>query len=176
MSDGENSSDQREEHDNDLERGEGQRRADVLSNVSVDSETWSAQLEKLSRRCRCLAIWAGLQALFLRIVNVIGTLFIIGAGVSVGIISLFQNQTLGYVVASLGFSITGVKSLLSIFSAESRAISLKQISIRLRRIRAEIAVLPAGDEVTLASYATEIDNLAMSIYYSGPVDSASNTG
>ena len=136
---------------------------------------------RMARRAGRLAFFAGLQSRFLRFLKIIFFLYIVTAGLLVGVLSLFLSGQAGSItVASLGFSIAGVKSVVSLLNLEARAVKLKDAQIQLRRLKVELKILRHIDPESEAEegnstlirrkfyeYAGRLDELEAAVFAAG---------
>ncbi|HSW76495.1 MAG TPA: hypothetical protein VLG50_05595 [Candidatus Saccharimonadales bacterium] len=77
--------------------------------------------------------WADFKATLYKIGYIIGSIFITIAGAVIGVLGLMIGSN-HIAVIFLGFSISVVKSLLSLFALEKRSYLLKDASIKLKKL------------------------------------------
>ena len=100
-------------------------------------------------------------------INIISIIFITISGAVVGILALEINKNyVTYLIASiLGFSITVVRTLMSVFGVEKRAVLIKDTANRLRRIARAIKTLQNTQTCSrdflklIENYYAEVDEL-----------------
>lgn len=103
---------------------------------------------------------------------VISSFFMTIAGAVIGVLALqsYGSNTTKYVSSVLGFSVTCIQTLLSTFSIERRAVLLREVSSKLRRICRQIkemkhTELKYKDKMKiLEEYHTEVDELDLNIF------------
>jgi hypothetical protein len=100
---------------------------------------------------------ANYKAFFYKLCHVFSSIFIVIVGSIIGALGASNSnnsniicinntitdtqQPFIYAITIMGFAITAIKSLATLFNIEQRSIMMKQISIRLRRISREIKML-----------------------------------
>lgn len=132
------------------------------------------------------ATGANLKASFCKFCHIFGTIFIIICSSVTGALSAISNNFVNnnhnitsdvqegtdifIVITVLSFSITVIKTLLSIFNVEQRSVILKEISIGLQKIARDIKNLKTlnlpADEIfkRIDAYHTQIDDLNINMF------------
>jgi hypothetical protein len=137
-----------------------------------------------------LANMADVKASLCKGSHILGTIFVTIAGAVIGALSASTTNMLSYyngtniqnnmgildgifyVITVLGFCITVIKTLLSIFNIEQKAMILKEIAINLRKIARNIKSLKTlnapAEEIYLKidHFHTEVDELNVSLFSS----------
>lgn len=137
-----------------------------------------------------LANMADLKASLCKGSHILGSIFVTIAGAVIGALSAsttnilsYYNSTneqnnievldgIFYAITVLGFCITVIKTLLSIFNIEQRSMILKEIAINLRKIARNIKSLKTvnapAEEIYLRidHFHTEVDELNVSLFSS----------
>lgn len=118
-----------------------------------------------------MSLTANRKARILKFFDLLSNIFFIISGAVIGVLTLNGNNPSYLHVASiLGFGITAVKTLMSMFSVEKRSIILKNVSNSLRKISRQIKHLTNSnikqkDKMKkLEEYYTEIDEIDMIIF------------
>jgi hypothetical protein len=128
---------------------------------------------------------ASWKAYFCKSFHIFGTIFIIICSSVTGALSAISNNLMSnynmtsdikqetnifIVITVLSFSITVVKTLLSIFNVEQRGVILKEISVGLQKIARDIKNLKSlnlsADETIkrIDAYHTQIDDLSINMF------------
>lgn len=133
------------------------------------------------------ATGANIKAAFCKFFHIFGTIFIIICSSVTGALSAISNNlimnnynttnnnikegtNIFIVITVLSFSITVIKTLLSIFNVEQRSVILKEISIGLQKIARDIKNLKTlnlpADEICkrIDEYHTQIDDLSINMF------------
>lgn len=127
---------------------------------------------------------ADIKAAICKFLHIFGSIFIIICSCVTGALGAVSNyniknnstmtstedQNIFIVITVLSFSITGAKSLLSMFNIEQRSVVLKEISVGLRKIAREVKNLKTQQltvEETfklIDEYHTQIDDLSINMF------------
>ncbi len=150
-----------------------------IDKTDEDLDTESRMIDEfytdLQRRASC----ASTQAYLYKIFTIMATIFITLSGSIIGLLNLIpfnnSNTTSTYSASNitnvvLGFAITIIKSLLSVFFLEKRAYQLKDASNKLRKYAREIKMLkihnlPANQLLAkLEEIQTKTDELDLTLF------------
>lgn len=116
------------------------------------------------RRSLELSISLNKRAERLRILNIVCIIFIVLTGSIIGVISLMDEINYKmYVIASLGFAITSVQTLLSTFSVGKRSVLYKENSNKLRKI---YRTLKNGNVQNLEDLFQQVDDIEIFTFIS----------
>ena len=115
---------------------------------------------------------ANSSAVMYKYIIIISTFILIIAGAVIGALTLetHNNQISRYITAGLGFLITIIKTLVSTFTVEKRAVLLKEISSRLRKLSRQIRSLETAEikykkkRALLEEYYIEVDELDLGMF------------
>lgn len=145
-----------------------------IKELKKDREAFKKDLTEFWERCRNYAYCANLKSKSYYYLNHIASLIIILSGAVVGIVSLFRGCE-NYIVASIGFAITALKTALSVYNPERRTVQLKTISQNLTRLGRNVKRLGALTvpldqlQARLEEYYAEFDDLDLAMYDLGNV-------
>lgn len=114
---------------------------------------------------------ANKKARLLKFVGVLANIFLVISGSVIGVLTLDQPSNNSYYISCvLGFAITAVQSLMSMFSIEKRGILLKDISNSLRKISRQVKSLENSHmkikdkKKKLEELYTEVDEIDMVMF------------
>lgn len=134
-----------------------------------------ADIDRFHTECLNNAYCANLKAKSNYYLNHLSSLVIILSGAVIGILSLYKGCDT-YIVASIGFAITALKTVLSVYSPERRTVQLKTIAQNLSRLARDIKRLGSLSisldqlQTRLEQYHEEYDNLDLAMYDLGNVN------
>lgn len=127
-----------------------------------------------------LSTEANRKASIFKILYFFSTFLTIIGGVVVGILSIGGGNS--YLIAALGFVITGIQTFLTTFSIERRGVLLKDVSGKLRKVSRQVRALQLSDSKPkdkmkkLEDYYTEVDELDLSMFDNKITTSPVTTG
>lgn len=167
----------------------------VINNTksSEDVDDIHVVIDNLYDEIIYMAWWSDLRADIYNIIDILSAIFIIIAGSVVGVLGITNNTSNTsnssnvtktssidasmVVVIVLGFSVTTLKSLVSVFNVKKRSFLLKEVTIKLRKISRDVKGLK-NIELTnvellrrIDEFYTDIDELDMTIFSNGNVQS-----
>jgi hypothetical protein len=119
-----------------------------------------------------MALEANKKAKMLKLFNGLSNIFLVISGSVIGVLTLNEenNSSYYYVSSILGFGITGVQTLMAMFSVEKRGIVLKDVSSTLRKISRQVKNLSNSNmnlkdkRKKLEYYYAKIDQLDLIIF------------
>lgn len=162
------------------------------SKSSEDVDDIHTVIDNLYDEIIYMAWWSDLRADIYNIIDILSAIFIIIAGSVVGVLGITNTSNTSnssnvtktslidasmVVVIVLGFSVTTLKSLVSVFNLKKRSFLLKEVTIKLRKISRDVKGLK-NIELTniellrrIDEFYTDIDELDMTIFSNGNVQS-----
>lgn len=124
-----------------------------------------------------LSVRANSKARRLKFLNVLSNIYLVISGAVIGVLTLnSSNEALMYTAAVLGFAITAIQTLMTMFSIEKRGVTLMDISHSLRKMSRKIKALnavemkPRDKMKKLEEYYTEIDELDLAMFDNSTVN------
>jgi hypothetical protein len=164
------------------------------SKSSEDVDDIHTVIDNLYDEIIYMAWWSDLRADIYNIIDILSAIFIIIAGSVVGVLGITNTSNTSntsnssnvktssidasmVVVIVLGFSVTTLKSLVSVFNVKKRSFLLKEVTIKLRKISRDVKGLKNIDLTNVEllrridEFYTDIDELDMTIFSNGNVQS-----
>jgi hypothetical protein len=132
------------------------------------------QVDELLNECDLMEKETSIKAHRLKIVNIVFNLMIILFGSIIGVVSAISDNTYKYwITLVLGFFISVMKIISSVFRLESKALGNMQISIKMRQFIRKLRKLQRRSlpeskiEEALDRLGKEFDELRLSIFTDG---------
>lgn len=147
------------------------RRGNIYVVDEQASSSIDQMIEDLYTEALSMSLDANRKAKMLKFFNILANIFLVISGAVIGVLTLNQSNTSYYYISSiLGFMITGIQTLMSMFSIEKRCVLLKTISANLRKTSRQIKNLETSNlkrkdkKKKLEEYYTEMDELDLIIF------------
>lgn len=129
-------------------------------------------LHDLEHECKSLSSMSQWKSNIYKCISILIIFSIVLLGAAVGILGILStcSDVLSYIASALGFCITGIKTLDSVFTVEKKAILLRDISNKANRIVREVSkvkIIRYREKKLLhkiEEWHSELDNLDLSSF------------
>ena len=138
----------------------------------IESDSTGRMIEDLYTEALQMSSAANRTAGIFKLLYVLSNVFLITAGLIIGILTLqgYETEITKYVAAVFAFTVSATQVRMSTFSIEKRGVLLKDISLKLRKVSRQIKALQSSDLKPkdkirkLEDYYTEVDELDLAIF------------